>query len=129
AFPVDPERLEVFLFLPTAYLGGVWEGTKNLVTALVEINRQRRQLHLVLGVNDTQQDTHSLRQLAPDLRLEKLTYEQYILFEARHLLGDDYVYPDAQKREHFCGWSGQSYPALRADAWFALLDRFPLPLL
>src|SRR5207245_1673509 len=44
-------------------------------------------------------------------------------------LGAGYVYPDEKKREGFCGYSGQGYPALRADAWLALLDRFPLPLL
>ena len=128
-FPADPQRLEVFLFLHTAYLGGVWEGTKNLVKALVDINRQRRQLGLVLGVNENQADTAGLRRLAPDLRLEKLKVEQFSLFEARDLLGASYVYPDERKREAFCGYSGQNYPALRADAWFALLDRFPLPLL
>ncbi len=126
---VDPQRLEVFLFLPTAYLGGVWEGTKNLVQALVEVNRQRRQLGLVLGVHEDQADTASLRRLAPELHVDKLRYDQFTLLEAREQLGPAFVYPDARRREYFCSWSGQSYPALRADAWFALLDRFPLPLL
>jgi len=129
AVPADPQRLEVFLSLPTAYLGGVWEGTKNLVQALVEVNRERRQLGLVLGIHENQADTAGLRRLAPDLRVEKLRYDQLTLFEAREQLGPGFVYPDPHKREYFCGWSGQSYPALRADAWFALLDRFPLPLL
>jgi alpha-1,3-rhamnosyl/mannosyltransferase len=129
ALPLDPQRLEVFLFLHTAYLGGVWEGTKNLVKALVDINRQRRQLGFVLGVNENQADTACLRRLAPDLRVEKLKYELFTLSEARDQLGAAYAYPDEQKRGQFCGWSGQNYPALRADAWFALLDRFPLPLL
>jgi glycosyltransferase involved in cell wall biosynthesis len=129
ALPADPERLEVFLFLHTAYLGGVWETTKNLVTHLVEINRRRRQLALVLGVNDKQLDTAGLRRLAPDLRLEKLKLEEFTLSDARNLLGTGYVYPDECKRERFCAYSGQHYSSLRADAWFALLDRFPLPLL
>jgi glycosyltransferase involved in cell wall biosynthesis len=127
--PADPQRLEVFLFLPTAYLGGVWEGTKNLVQALVAINRERRQLGLVLGVHEDQADTASLRRLAPDLHLEKLRLDQLTLFEAREQLGASFAYADGHRREHFCAWNGQTYPALRADAWFALLDRFPLPLL
>jgi glycosyltransferase involved in cell wall biosynthesis len=127
--PADPRRLEVFLFLPTAYLGGVWEGTKNLITALVEINRRRRQLGLVLGVHEDQADTAGLRRLKPDLHVEKLRFDQYTLCEARDHLGAGFVYPDRQRRERFCGWSGQGYSAFNADAWFALLDRFPFPLL
>jgi glycosyltransferase involved in cell wall biosynthesis len=125
----NPERLEVFLFLHTVYQGGIWECTKNLLTSLVEINRRRRRLGLVLGVNENQADTAGLRRLAPDLCVEKLKYEQFTLFEARHLLGDGYVYPDERKRENFCWWAGHNYAPLRADAWLALLDRFPLPLL
>jgi glycosyltransferase involved in cell wall biosynthesis len=127
--PAAPERLEVFLFLHTAYLGGVWETTKNLVTNLVEVNRGRRQLSFVLGVNSAQADTAGLRRLAPDLRLQKLQVEEFTLAEARNLLGAGFTYPDDRTRERFCGYRGQNYPSLRADAWFALLDRFPLPLL
>jgi glycosyltransferase involved in cell wall biosynthesis len=125
----DSEKPEVFLFLHTAYLGGVWEATKNLVIKLVEINRRRRQLGLVLGVNPAQADTSGLRRLAPDLRLEKLHLEELTLSEARNLLGAGFTYPDDRQRERFCIYHGETYPALRADAWFALLDRFPLPLL
>jgi glycosyltransferase involved in cell wall biosynthesis len=129
AAPADPQRLEVFLFLPTAYLGGIWEFTKSLVHNLVDINRQRRQLALVLGVHEDQADTAGLRRLGTELRVDKLRYEQFTLFEAREQLGPGFIYPDKTKREYFCYWNGQNYPALHADAWFALLDRFPLPLL
>jgi glycosyltransferase involved in cell wall biosynthesis len=121
--------LEVFLFLPCFYQGGVWEATKSLVHSLVEINARRHQLALVLGLHADQTDTAGLRQLGSALRVERLRADEYILFEARQILGDTFVYPEEPQRTDFCGWSGQNYPALRADAWFVLLDRFHLPLL
>jgi hypothetical protein len=45
------DRLEVFLFLQIYYRGGVWEATKDLVHQLVEVNRERRCLHLTLGTS------------------------------------------------------------------------------
>jgi glycosyltransferase involved in cell wall biosynthesis len=68
---------EVFLFLQIAYEGGVWETTKDLVRALVEINRERRQLTLTLGVEEEQKDTAVLEQLAPELSLERFRFGEH----------------------------------------------------
>ncbi len=127
--PGEREPLEAFLFLPTAYRGGVWESVRNLVTALAEVNRQRRLLKLVLGVHEDQADTALLGRDAPDVRLERLVHEEYTPDEGRDVLGNAYRQRDPAGVQRFCGYRGRDYPAARADAWLALLDRFSLPLL
>jgi glycosyltransferase involved in cell wall biosynthesis len=128
AVPRDSRR-GVFLFLQTAYAGGVWETTKELMQELVALNRERGRLKLTLGIHEEQQDTHSLERLGEGLRIERLRLNPIHRREAQRMLGGT---PDwlAQRPEHsFCFFSGAARAALQADAWFALVDRFPLPLL
>ena len=91
----------VHLFLPQAYQGGVWEATRTLVNALATVERQRRQLELTLAVPVTQVVTG----LDPEIKVERLAL----------LVRDGESLPFAP-----------SMP--EADAWFALVDRFPAVL-
>jgi glycosyltransferase involved in cell wall biosynthesis len=128
AIPRDSRR-SVFLFLQIAYAGGVWEATKELVQELVAINRERGRLKLTLGIHDQQQDTRALEHLGEHLRLERLRLNPIDRADVQRMVGKT---PEwlAQRPEHsFCFFSGAARVALEADAWLALVDRFPLPLL
>src|SRR5262249_12722817 len=70
--PLNSDRLEVFLFLQTYYLGGVWESTKDLVQQLVRINRERARLKFTLGIHQDQTDVQSLESLGLDLRITRI---------------------------------------------------------
>jgi glycosyltransferase involved in cell wall biosynthesis len=94
-------RRRVHLFLPQSYQGGVWEATRTLVNALAAVDRQRRQLELTLAVPVTQVVTG----LDPEVKVERLAL----------LVRDGESLPFSP-----------SMP--EADAWFALVDRFPAVL-
>src|SRR5207244_2554997 len=49
--PAPNDPLAVLLVMQVPWIGGNWEYCKNLVTFLAEINRQRRQLTLTLGIH------------------------------------------------------------------------------
>jgi glycosyltransferase involved in cell wall biosynthesis len=98
----QPARIH--LFLPVPYKGGVWEATRSLVVGLSEVNSRRREAEFSLAVVPDQTGLEELARVAPDVRLELLTHQEY---------------------------AGAGLPwspsALEADCWFALVDRFFLP--
>jgi glycosyltransferase involved in cell wall biosynthesis len=94
--------LRVHLFLPQAYQGGVWEATRTLVHALHTVAQRRRTLELTLAVPVSQRVTG----LEATVRVERLVLP---------------VQPGA--REPVCVPFSPTMP--EADAWFALVDRFP----
>jgi glycosyltransferase involved in cell wall biosynthesis len=128
ARPCDSRR-GVFLFLQVAYAGGVWETTKELVRELVALNRERGRLELTLGVHEAQEDTHLLEGLGADLRLERLRLNPIHRTEVVRMMGGVPAWLGRRPEHDFCFFSGAARAALRADAWLALVDRFPLPLL
>lgn len=116
---------EVLLFLQEYWRGGVWENAKVLVRELVAINKQKRLLTLTLAAHPDQ-NLGSLEAFGDDLKIEKIQLETLTRLE----MIDQGVFP---------GWPGGAVyeftffgrgkeAALRADAWFGLVDRFPKPL-
>jgi glycosyltransferase involved in cell wall biosynthesis len=121
-------KLEVFVFLQTAYLGGVWEATRPLVQELVRVNKERRRLTLTLAFHGDQTGLGKLNVADEDLHIEEIRMESITRLEMRDQLGLIPTWP--------FDWGYRlSYPrgampaALRADAWFGLVDRFPASLL
>jgi glycosyltransferase involved in cell wall biosynthesis len=108
------------------YLGGVWEAVKNLVHQLVEINRERRQLAITLGVHQDQTDVQSLESLGSELLITRIRMNPISRDSIRSMLGGS---PNWMENRMFCFFSGGAESAIRADAWLGLLDRFPLPLI
>jgi glycosyltransferase involved in cell wall biosynthesis len=120
---------EVFLFLQIPYEGGVWETTKDLVRALVEINRERQQLTLTVAVEEAQKDTGPLEELAPELPLERFRFGEISRAEGAWLLEKVGKSLSPNPPGVFSFMKGCESAALRADAWLALVDRFWAPLL
>ena len=123
------DRLEVFLFLQIYYRGGVWEATKDLVHQLVEVNRERGCLHLTLGLHPDQVDVKSLESLGEDLRITRMRFTAINRDSIGTMLGGTPRRLMSSADPGFCFFSGGAEEGIRADAWFGLLDRFPLPLL
>jgi glycosyltransferase involved in cell wall biosynthesis len=120
---------EVLLFLQTAYLGGgVWEATRTLMQALVEINKQRGRLTMTLGVHPDQTGLGRLDASREHLQIEEIRVDSLTRLEMKDRLG---ILPgwSFDSGHRFSYLRGAMPAALRADAWFALGDRFPAPLL
>src|SRR5207245_1556967 len=81
------DRLNVFLFLQDRYLAGVWESTKVLIQNLVEINRERRQLALTLGLHRDQIQVESLESLGEELRIQRMSLNPISKPEIIEMLG------------------------------------------
>jgi glycosyltransferase involved in cell wall biosynthesis len=124
-----PARPEVLLFLQIAYESGVWETTKELLRALVEINRERQELTLTVGVHEDQKDTASLEQFGSELPLERFRMEVISKEEAGWFLSRASKDLSKLRPDRFQFLKGCEMSALRADAWLALTDRFEAPLL
>lgn len=123
-----PDRLDLFLFLQELYLGGVWEATKDLLSGLVEVNRERRRFSLTIGIHEEHPEIHTLEEFGDDLRVVRVRPKPITRAQAVRLLGEVPTWLAARPEQQFFLPGGDEV-ALRADAWFALLDRFPLPLL
>jgi glycosyltransferase involved in cell wall biosynthesis len=123
------DRREVFLFLQVAYAGGVWEYTKELVQELVALNRERGQFRFTLGVHQDQTDTRALEGLSDALRIQRLRLNPIHRADAVQMLGGVPAWLERRPERDFSFFSGAARAALQADAWLALVDRFPLPLL
>jgi glycosyltransferase involved in cell wall biosynthesis len=121
------DRLNVFLFLQDRYLAGVWESTKVLIQNLVEINRERRQLALTLGLHRDQIQVESLESLGEELRIQRMSLNPISKPEIIEMLGHAPAWVDSAPL--FCFFSGAATTAIQADAWFGLVDRFSDPLL
>jgi glycosyltransferase involved in cell wall biosynthesis len=124
-----PSRLEAFLFLQNAYEGGVWQATKELLRALVEINRERQELTLTVGVHDEQKDTSSLEQLYPEIHFQRFQMEGISKKRAERFLSRAAIDLSKHPYDDFSFLGDCETAALRADAWLALVDRFKAPLL
>jgi glycosyltransferase involved in cell wall biosynthesis len=119
----------VVLFLQTGYAGGVWETTKELMQDLAALNRVRGRLALTLGLHDLQEDTRPLERLRPEVTLKRVRMNPILRSEAVRMFCGTPPWLAARPEKEFCFLSGAALTALRADAWLALVDRFPLPLL
>ncbi|HEV2948181.1 MAG TPA: glycosyltransferase [Gemmataceae bacterium] len=126
--PQENDRLEIFLFLQICYLGGVWEATKDLVHQLVKVNQERGRLRLTLGIHQDQTDTESLESLGDDLSIVRIRMNPITRDSIVAMLGHRPKWLN-EPVPGFCFFSGGAEAAIRADAWFGLLDRFPLPLM
>ncbi|HVY63097.1 MAG TPA: glycosyltransferase, partial [Planctomycetota bacterium] len=121
--------LRVLLFLHVAYHGGVWETTKDLIQDLLAINRERRLLDLTLGLHPDQIDVASLASLE-GLRIERLRVCPVTNRQAAAVLGREPATIGGTGGGHsFFSGPAAGAAAADADAWLALVDRFPLPLL
>jgi glycosyltransferase involved in cell wall biosynthesis len=127
--PRPDEPLEMFLFLQHPYLGGVWESTRELIKALIEINTRRRRLKFTLGVQEEQADLDALRQIAGAAPIERMRFEVLTQAEAARLLPGPPSRFGIRPDQVYCFWSACARTALRADAWLALCDRFHNALL
>ena len=111
--PLSPNRpYHVRVFLPMAYRGGVWEAARTLLVGLDEVNRGRRNpLQITLAFAPGQAGLDALAAKVPGLRIEQLTQQ---------------LFPAAGGGTQALPWSPS---ALRADAWFSLVDRFRYPMM
>jgi glycosyltransferase involved in cell wall biosynthesis len=122
--PAQP--LEAFLFLQIPWGGGNWEHTRDLVHALTEISAQDRRLRLSLGIHQTQAGAWSL----PDgIPVQRCRFNALSRTDAAGFSPEAPHWLMGRAESSFCFLSGGTEAALRADAWLALSDRFPLPLL
>jgi len=126
--PVAKDQpLEALLFLQVFYRGGVWETTKTLLRALVEINRERRLLWLTFAVTEDQDNLHELDELGSELTVERLQMRAINWRQAAQLLGSHRMASVGNGGSEFVAVHAPG--AFRSDAWLALADRFTAPLL
>jgi len=121
------KRLKVFLFQQDYFLAGVWESTKILIQNLLEIDRVRRRFAFTLGLHPSQIQVESLESLGEELRIERMRLHPISQPEIIEMLGRAPAWIDSAPL--YCFFSGAARSAIEADAWFALTDRFPVPLL
>ena len=121
--------LEAFLFLQIPWGGGNWEHTRELVAALAEINDRKRRLRLSLGVHLTQPNAWALESLGSSIPVQRFLFNAISRQEAARLEPDAPRWLPGHPGSRFAFFSDAAEAALRADAWLALSDRFPLPLL
>jgi glycosyltransferase involved in cell wall biosynthesis len=128
--PASPrEPLKVFVFLPQVYYGGVLQVTRELISELAAINRQRGHLHLTLGLLEDQGNTQFLEDLDKAVLVERMRLNPIRRPEIIQLCGGLPTWLTDRPEHEFCFFSGAAQAAFQADAWFSLIDRFPLPLL
>jgi len=94
----------------------------------VKINQQRGRLALTLAVHADQAGLGKLDVAREDLRIEEIRVDSVTRLEMKGQLGILPGWP-FESGYRFSFLRGAMPAALRADAWFALGDRFPLPLL
>jgi glycosyltransferase involved in cell wall biosynthesis len=129
ALPLPHEPLKVFLFLPQVYYGGVLQVTRELVSELAAVNRLRQRLHLTLGLLEDQGGTQFLDQLDKAVDMQRMRLNPIRRQEVVRLCGGMPAWLTDRPEHEFCFMSGAAQAAFQADAWFSLIDRFPLPLL
>ena len=66
---VRPPRKRIVLMQHVAFVGGVWQATRNLVQSLAEINRERGELEIVLAVSPEQTGCEDFQLHVPDVRI------------------------------------------------------------
>jgi glycosyltransferase involved in cell wall biosynthesis len=127
ASPRDP--FKVFLFLPHIYYGGVLQVTRELVSELAAINGERRRLDLTLGLLEGQGKIEFVERLGKAVAFRRMRLNPIRRPEIIQLCGGLPSWLADRPDHEFCFFSGAAQAALQADAWFSLIDRFPLPLL
>jgi len=126
ATPRDP--LKVFIFLPQVYYGGVLQVTRELVSELAAINAERHRLHLTLGLLQSQGSTQFVERLQ-GVSVRRMRLNPIDRGEVVRMCGGQPAWLADRPEQEFCFMSGAAQAAFDADAWFSLIDRFPLPLL
>ncbi len=127
--PSPHEPLKVFLFLPHVYYGGVLQVTRELVSELAAINGQRHRLQLTLGLLEDQGSTQFVKRLDKAVVVQRMRLNPIRRDEVIRLCGGLPPWLADRPEHEFCFLSGAAQAAFQADAWFSLIDRFPLPLL
>jgi glycosyltransferase involved in cell wall biosynthesis len=127
--PSPGEPLKVFLFLPQAYYGGVLQVTRELVSELAAVNGLRGRLHLTLGLLENQGSTQFLKGLDKAVDVQRMRLNPIRRREVIRLCGGLPPWLADRPEQEFCFMSGATQAAFDADAWFSLVDRFPLALL
>jgi glycosyltransferase involved in cell wall biosynthesis len=121
-------RPEVLLFLPSVHSGGVWEWVSSLVEELVRINKRHNRLKLTLALHADQKDLGTRDISQKDLQIEHLRLGTLTRMELKDQLGIVPQWPFGSVPQ-YCYLDGAMTAAMRADAWFSLVDRLPYPLL
>jgi glycosyltransferase involved in cell wall biosynthesis len=123
-------RRRILLFLAWYSAGGVWQAVKDLVVELAAINRERRQLDLVLGLHPDCFDNRDIGELREALPLVPVEMQPLPEKDKVDLLAGEAAAPRGLRGPScfFVDDEGEA-TALGADAWVALTDRFELPLL
>jgi glycosyltransferase involved in cell wall biosynthesis len=127
ASPGDP--FKVFLLLPQIYYGGVLQASRELVSELAAVNGERRRLDLTLGLLEGQGGTQFLARLGRAVAVQRMRLNPIRRPEVIRLCGGLPIWLANRSEQEFCFLSGAAESAFQADAWFSLVDRFPLPLL
>lgn len=122
-----PDVPEVCLFLPVIYPGGIWQASKDLVNDLIMINQERRELVLSLALPDDEGDPETILRFEESLQVGRFQLDPITVQEGARIQGES-LDGEIPRRPHSFMKGCQSQ-FLRADAWFALTDRFRYPLL
>ncbi len=130
SFPASPhDRLRAFLFLPVNYLGGVLQVTKELVSELAPVNRERKRLDLALGLLEEQGNIDNIAQLGNEVPIYRMRIQSITRAGIVRMMGGTPSWLTTRPEPQFCFLSGAERHAFQADAWFSMIDRFPQPLL
>jgi glycosyltransferase involved in cell wall biosynthesis len=121
--------LKVFIFLPQIYYGGVLQASGEIVSELAAINGERRRLDLTLGLPEGQGNTEFVERLGSAVAFRRMRVNPIRRAEVIRLCGGLPPWLADRPEHEFCFLSGAAQAAWEADAWFSLIDRFPLPLL
>lgn len=117
-------RKRVVLMQHMAYVGGVWQATRNLVQSLADINREKDELELVLAVLPEQTGCEEFQRLVPDVRIVRVNPVE-VPRSTVERLAQMYKRPlPAMTHDHYLFFEGENGELLEADAWLAVIDRF-----
>ena len=121
---VRPPRKRVVLIQHLAYVGGVWQATRNLAQSLVDINRQRDELDIVLAVLPEQTGCEEFQRLVPNVRIIRVTPVE-VPRSTVERLAQRYRRPlPALHHDQYLFFEGENGELLEADAWLTVIDRF-----
>jgi glycosyltransferase involved in cell wall biosynthesis len=127
ASPRDP--FKVFLFLPQIYHGGVLQASREIVGELAAINGERRRLDLTVGFLEGQSNIEFVERLGNAITFRRMRLNPIRRDKVIRLCGGTPAWLADRQDQELCFFSGAAQAAFQADAWFSLIDRFPLPLL
>ncbi len=126
--PVADQRFHVHLFLPQAHRGGVWEAMVTLIRGLLQNRSADRRVKFSLSLPADQTGLELLDDLRKEIAIETLQYQIYSQVEAAPLI--EIVRKRNGRIPLGAHYGVLSSPqAMKADVWFALVDRVAFPLL